>query len=275
MGVGKSGHIASKIAATLASTGTPAFFVHPTEAGHGDFGMIKREDCAIIISNSGATTELISLLPSFNQLNIPLITITSKPLSNLSLRSKVVLNTDVQKEACPYNLAPTSSTTAALVLGDAIAITLLKARNFTRDNFSFFHPNGALGKRLLLTIDQMMTKGKNLPMVATNASIEEVIIEISSKGLGICIVSDDRRNLKGVFTDGDLRRMFCQHNYEKGKKIREFIERHPEVINYKKNIIEALKKMKECKITSLIAVDDRNEIKGIIHMHDLIREGIA
>ena len=275
MGIGKSGHIASKIAATLASTGTPAFFVHPSEAGHGDFGMITKDDCTVIVSNSGSTPELISLIPQFRRLNMSLITITSKPKSLLSRVSKVTLDLGLQKEACPYSITPTSSTTASLVMGDAIAISLLKARKFSRDSFSLYHPKGILGKQLTLKVKDLTVKGENLPIASANSSIEEVIIKISSKGLGMCIISNDGKHLEGVFTDGDLRRMFHGENYKPRRKVSELMNKMPKTINYQTSAAEALNEMNKNKITSLVAIDGEKTIKGIIHMHSLVKEGIT
>lgn len=275
IGMGKSGHIASKIAATLASTGTPSFFVHPAEAGHGDFGMITKEDTVIAISNSGSTPELTSLLPMLNQLGTPLIAITSKTLSPLSKAATVTLNLDVQKEACPHNLAPTSSTTATLVLGDAIAISLLKAKNFTKEDFAFSHPSGALGKRLLLKVENLMIQEDALPIVHPDTPIEQAIVEISSKSLGMCIISADKKELLGIFTDGDLRRMFHEDRYKKGELISALMSKNPKTILYNAMAIDALELMNQYKITSLVVTDKNSNIQGIIHMHDLIREGIA
>ncbi|WP_119343412.1 KpsF/GutQ family sugar-phosphate isomerase [Facilibium subflavum] len=275
IGMGKSGHIASKIAATLASTGTPAFFVHPAEAGHGDFGMITKQDVVIAISNSGSTPELTALTPMIKMLGIPLIAMTSKLNSPLADAADVTLNLGVTKEACPHNLAPTCSTTATLVLGDALAISLLRAKNFTAEDFASSHPSGSLGKRLLLKVKNLMITGDKIPLVHPNATIEQTIMEISSKGLGMSLVSEDGKKILGIFTDGDLRRMFAQEKYKKGIAIKTLMSKSPKTIHEDAMAIEALELMNQHKITSLAAIDDDCHLKGIIHMHDLIREGIA
>ena len=275
IGMGKSGHIASKIAATLSSTGTPAFFVHPAEAGHGDFGMITRQDIVIAISNSGSTTEITSLIPMIKRLNIPLVSITSKPQSILAQAADITINIDVNKEACPHNLAPTSSTTTTLVLGDALAIALLNAKNFTAEDFSISHPSGALGKRLLLKVSDLMNTSSALPIVRRTSTLEEAILEISSKGLGMCLISDDKKTLHGLFTDGDLRRVFQQLLYQKNLKIADFMGKKPKTIAHNAMAIDALSMMNQFKITTLAVLNDNREIVSVIHMHDLVREGIA
>ncbi|WP_116964264.1 KpsF/GutQ family sugar-phosphate isomerase [Fastidiosibacter lacustris] len=275
IGMGKSGHIASKIAATLASTGTPSFFVHPAEAGHGDFGMITKEDIVIGISNSGSTPELTALIPMIKRLHIPLISISSKTHSPLAQAADISLNLGVTKEACPHNLAPTSSTTAALVLGDALAIALLNAKNFTAEDFAISHPSGSLGKRLFLKVSDLMKVGKNLPIVDPSSGLEDAILEISSKGLGMCLISQDGKKLQGIFTDGDLRRVFQHSLYQKDIPISEVMSKNPKTIHQHAMATEALELMNQLKITTLAAVDDDQHIAGVIHMHDLIREGIA
>jgi arabinose-5-phosphate isomerase len=214
-GMGKSGHVAGKIAATLASTGTPAFFVHPGEASHGDMGMITRSDCVLALSNSGNTEEIITLLPLIKRLDIPLISITGDAESELAQASAVHLLASVESEACPLNLAPTSSTTAALVMGDALAIAVLEARGFTAEEFAFSHPGGALGKRLLLRVSDVMVKGDEIPRVRPAATLIDALDEITRKGLGMTAVTDKDGKLRGVFTDGDLRRAIeNQHNLQ-------------------------------------------------------------
>lgn len=275
IGMGKSGHIASKIAATLASTGTPAFFVHPAEAGHGDFGMITKQDVVLAISNSGTTPELTALIPMIKSLQIPLIAVTSKPGSTLGQNADIVLNIDVKKEACPHNLAPTSSTTATLVLGDALAISLLKARNFSKEDFAFSHPSGALGKRLFLKVSHLKIGGNRLPLVKPTATIEETISEITTKSLGVCLISENGKKLEGIFTDGDLRRIFQNGNYQKGMQIEALMSPAPKMIFEDAMAIDALEIMNQYKITALATVDKNGDLSGIIHMHDLIREGIT
>lgn len=275
IGMGKSGHIASKIAATLASTGTPAFFVHPAEAGHGDFGMITRNDVVIAISNSGTTPEVTALIPMIKMLCIPLISITSKPLSILGKNSHVVLNLDNQIEACPHNLAPTCSTTATLVLGDALAIALLKAKNFTPADFAFSHPSGALGKRLLLKVQDIMRSGDAIPSVLPSTQIEQAILEISAKSIGATFVTDADNVLKGVFTDGDLRRLFAQGKFAMGQAIETMMHASPKTIYADTMAISALEKMENYKISALAVIDESNHLIGVVTMHDLIEQGIA
>ena len=274
IGVGKSGHIAAKIASTFASTGTPAFFVHPAEAGHGDFGMITRRDIIIAISNSGNTQELIRLMPMIKMLNIPLITITSKIDSILARDADIVLNLGVTKEACPLDLSPTNSTTTALVLGDAMAICLLKSNNFTAKNFANFHPNGSLGKKLLLTVKHLMRTGKDIPIVSPNTKLDKTILEITSKALGVCFVSSNRKSIEGIFTDGDLRRVFAKGSYKQDIKIEKLMTYSPQIIHQNTMAIDALKTMNRNKITAIAAVDDKNQLVGALHMHDLIKAGI-
>ena len=273
--IGKSGHIASKIAATFASTGTPAFFVHPAEAGHGDFGMITKKDIVVAISNSGNTPELTALTPMIKMLNIPLIAITSKVNSVLAQAADIVLNLGVTKEACPLNLSPTSSTTTALVLGDALAISLLKARNFTAKDFASSHPSGSLGKKLLLTVKSLMHTGKNIPIVSPETTVEETILEVSSKALGVCFISGDGKSVEGVFTDGDLRRVFESNRYRKGIKIKGLMTCSPKTIHENAMAIDALEMMNLNKITAIATVNDDNHLTGVIHMHDLVKAGIA
>lgn len=275
IGMGKSGHIASKIAATLASTGTPAFFVHPAEAGHGDFGMITKTDVVIAISNSGTTPEVTALIPMIKMLGIPLISITSKPESVLAKNSHIVLNLDTQLEACPHNLAPTCSTTATLVLGDALAIALLKAKNFTPSDFAFSHPSGALGKRLLLKVSDIMRNGDAIPCVLPTTKIEEAILEISAKSIGATFIADDTQKLLGVFTDGDLRRLFAQGQFGMGQSIEMMMHKSPKTISPDTMAISALEKMENYKISALAVIDEQQRLVGVVTMHDLIEQGIA
>lgn len=275
IGIGKSGHIASKIAATLSSTGTPSFFVHPAEAGHGDFGMITRQDIIIAISNSGSTSELTSLIPMIKRLGVPLISISSRPNSTLVNASDIRLNLGVEKEACPHNLAPTSSSTAALVLGDALAIALLNAKKFSAKDFAISHPSGVLGKRLVLRVSDLMKSGSRIPIVTSQSALEDTILEMSSKGLGMCLISDNNRSLLGIFTDGDLRRIFQEYLYKSGMKISDIMCTKPRTIHLNEKAVEALSLMNKFKITTLAVLNSQNEISGIIHMHDLVREGIT
>ncbi|MGA0150870.1 MAG: KpsF/GutQ family sugar-phosphate isomerase, partial [Luminiphilus sp.] len=254
-GMGKSGHVAGKIAATLASTGTPAFFVHPGEASHGDMGMITRSDCVLALSNSGNTQEIITLLPLIKRLDIPLISITGDAESELAQASAVHLLASVESEACPLNLAPTSSTTAALVMGDALAIAVLEARGFTAEEFAFSHPGGALGKRLLLRVSDVMVKGDEIPRVRPAATLIDALDEITRKGLGMTAVTDKDGKLRGVFTDGDLRRAIeNQHNLQH-TLLETVMSDAPTTITEEVLAAEALGIMERRRISSLIIVD--------------------
>ncbi|MWZ51009.1 KpsF/GutQ family sugar-phosphate isomerase [Francisella tularensis] len=269
-GMGKSGHIGKKMAATFASTGTPAFFVHPGEAGHGDFGMITKNDVLIAISNSGTSSEIMGLLPMIKHLDIPIIAITSNPKSILARNSNVTLNLHVDKEACPLNLAPTSSTTATLVLGDALAIALLKAKNFSEKDFAFSHPNGALGRKLIFKVENIMRKGNEIPIVKPTDNIRKAILEISDKGVGNTLVAENN-TLLGIFTDGDLRRMFEAESFNSQRAISEVMTKNPKSISKEEMAITALEKMEKYEITSLAVVDNGHNILGIVTMHDLIK----
>ncbi|OIN83116.1 KpsF/GutQ family sugar-phosphate isomerase [Francisella sp. TX07-6608] len=269
-GMGKSGHIGKKMAATFASTGTPAFFVHPGEAGHGDFGMITKNDVLIAISNSGTSSEIMGLMPMIKHLDIPIIAITSNPKSILARNSDVTLNLHVDKEACPLNLAPTSSTTATLVLGDALAIALLKAKNFSEKDFAFSHPNGALGRKLILKVENIMRKGNEIPIVKPSDNIRKAILEISDKGVGNTLVAENN-TLLGIFTDGDLRRMFEAESFNSQRAISEVMTKNPKSISKEEMAITALEKMEKYEITSLAVVDNHHSILGIVTMHDLIK----
>ncbi len=275
LGMGKSGHIAKKIAATLASTGTPAFYVHAGEASHGDIGMITENDVVMAISYSGETPEVINVLPTVKQLNIPLVAITGQMQSTLARVATTTLDASVEQEACPLGLAPTSSTTAMLVLGDAIAITLLQTRGFTADDFARFHPGGSLGRRLLLTIDDIMHANDSMPLVKHTCPLDEALVEITKKSLGMTTIVDDQGRLVGVFTDGDLRRTLDQghdiHKTQIGAVMTEVgitVSRHLLAA-------EALKMMHEHKITSLVVVNDQRLPLGVVHMHDLLRVGMT
>lgn len=266
-GMGKSGHIGKKMAATFASTGTPAFFVHPGEAGHGDFGMITKNDVLIAISNSGTSSEIMGLMPMIKHLDIPIIAITSNPKSILARNSNVTLNLHVDKEACPLNLAPTSSTTATLVLGDALAIALLKAKNFSEKDFAFSHPNGALGRKLILKVENIMRKGNEIPIVKPSDNIRKAILEISDKGVGNTLVAENN-TLLGIFTDSDLRRMFEAESFNSQRAISEVMTKNPKSISKEEMAITALEKMEKYEITSLAVVDNDHNILGIVTMHD-------
>ncbi|QIV94693.1 KpsF/GutQ family sugar-phosphate isomerase [Allofrancisella frigidaquae] len=272
-GMGKSGHIGKKIAATLASTGTPAFFVHPGEAGHGDFGMITSNDILIAISNSGNSAEIMGLMPMLKHLNIPIITITSNENSIMAKNSDVVLNLHVDKEACPLNLAPTSSTTASLVLGDALAIALLKAKNFSARDFAFSHPSGSLGKKLILKVENIMRKGDEIPIVKPTDTIRKAILEISDKGIGNTLIVENNK-LLGIFTDGDLRRIFETGNFNSQISIDQVMSKNPKTILKDDMAVTALEKMEEFAITNLAVVDNDKNILGVVNMHDLVKLGL-
>ncbi|AEI36034.1 KpsF/GutQ family sugar-phosphate isomerase [Francisella salina] len=272
-GMGKSGQIGKKIAATLASTGTPAFFVHPGEAGHGDFGMITNKDVVVAISNSGNSSEIMGIMPMIKHLSIPIISITSNKNSLMAKNSDVTLNLGVDKEACPLNLAPTSSTTATLVLGDALAIALLKAKNFSARDFAFSHPSGALGRKLILKVENIMRKGNEIPKVKSTDNIRKAILEISDKGVGSTLVVDDDK-LLGIFTDGDLRRMFEAENFNSQRAISEVMSQNPKTVSSDEMAIIALEEMEKFEITSLAVVDGKNNVEGIITMHDLVKLGL-
>lgn len=274
MGIGKSGHIANKIAATLASTGTPAFFVHPSEAGHGDFGMITKDDIIIAISNSGATKEVVSLVPLFKRLGVPLLSMTGKPNSPLAQASDVHLNVGVEKEACPLDLAPTSSTTVTLVMGDALAVALLEARGFSPEDFAFSHPGGSLGRKLLLKTSDIMLEGQSIPRTDKNEKLGVALTEMTTKGLGMTTVVDQDQKLVGIFTDGDLRRCVDQGVDIQKALVKEVMTASPRTISKDSLAVEALNTMESNKITALIVEDQDEAPVGIIHMHDLLRAGI-
>ncbi|MBW2940240.1 KpsF/GutQ family sugar-phosphate isomerase [Zhongshania sp. CAU 1632] len=274
-GMGKSGHIGNKIAATLASTGTPAFFVHPGEASHGDLGMITAGDVVIALSNSGTTAELITILPLLKLLAVPVIALTGKPDSELATTADVHLNVGVSEEACPLNLAPTSSTTVTLVMGDALAIALLEARGFTANDFAMSHPGGALGRRLLLKIDSIMHTGAAIPSVELGCALSSALLEMSSKGLGMTAVVDKSGSLAGIFTDGDLRRAIDRGIDIHSSPIDDIMTRNCRTIRPGTMAAEALRIMEDNKITVLVAVDSEHKPVGVIHTHDLLKAGVA
>jgi arabinose-5-phosphate isomerase len=275
-GMGKSGIIGKKIAATLSSTGTPAFFLNPAEGSHGDVGMVSKDDVVLAISNSGETEEILRLLPVLKRLDIKIISITGNLKSMLARSSDVCLDASVREEACPMGLAPTASTTAALALGDALAITLLNRRGFKEEDFAIFHPAGNLGKRLLLKIEDLMHVGNAIPVVKMDTLMKDAIIEISSKRLGITTVVDSRGKLVGVITDGDLRRGI--EKWGEGfltMKAEEVMTYRPKTIKRDVLAAQAVSIMERHAITVLIVVDDENNIEGIIHLHDLLKAGIV
>ena len=275
LGMGKSGHIGHKIAATLASTGSPAFFVHPGEASHGDLGMITSGDVVLALSNSGETSELLTILPLIKRLGVPLIAMTGNPNSRLALESNVNIDVSVEQEACPLNLAPTSSTTAALAMGDALAIALLEARGFTEDDFARSHPGGTLGRRLLLHIGDIMHTGDNIPQVTIDSSLRDALVEMSSKGLGMTTIVDRDGRLNGVFTDGDLRRTLDHGIDVHNCSLSEVMTSPCKTARPDMLAAEALQIMQEGKINALPIVDSEQCVVGAINMHDLLRAGVV
>lgn len=273
-GIGKSGHIGKKIAATLASTGTPSFFMHPSEASHGDLGMITEQDLVIALSNSGETSEITLLLPLLKRLGIPLIALTGNPQSTIARSADINLDISVREEACPLGLAPTSSTTATLAMGDALAVAALEARGFTEEDFARSHPGGNLGRRLLLRVSDIMHTGDAIPLVQSDATLNDTLVEMTAKSLGMTgIVEDDR--LIGIYTDGDLRRTFEQMPDIKTAQVREFMTENPITIATDRIASEALKIMHEQKINALMVVDRENYVQGALNMHDLLRAGVV
>lgn len=274
-GMGKSGHIGRKMAATFASTGTPSFFMHPGEAGHGDLGMLVRGDVLIAISNSGKSDEIMMLMPLIKHLGVPLITISRDDKGPMPQNADVALTLGEADEACPLGLAPTSSTTATLVLGDALAVALLEARGFTADDFARSHPAGALGKRLLLHVKHLMHTGVELPKVKPDTPMNKVLYEISDKRLGLTTVVDENDILLGIFTDGDLRRMIDhQQGFNVNLPVAEVMTKNPLTISQEARAVEALEKMHEKKINQFVVVDHTNKVIGVISMHDLIQAGV-
>lgn len=274
VGMGKSGHIGNKIAATLASTGTPAFFVHPAEASHGDMGMITRDDLVLALSNSGSTSEIVTLLPLIKRMGITLISMTGNSASPLAQAAEVNLDASVEQEACPLNLAPTASTTVSLVLGDALAIALLEARGFTAEDFAFSHPGGALGRRLLLKVEHVMHSGERLPCVARGTSLREALLEMTRKGLGMTVILESDGCLAGVFTDGDLRRTLDKGIDLRSAAIDEVMTPHGKTARPEMLAAEALKIMEDHKINALVVVDSNDRPVGALNMHDLLRAGV-
>ena len=275
LGMGKSGHIGSKIAATLASTGSPAFYVHPGEASHGDIGMITPQDVALALSNSGETDELLTLLPVIARLGVPLIAMTGRPHSTLAENASVHIDVSVAEEACPLGLAPTSSTTAALVMGDALAIALLQARGFTAEDFARSHPAGQLGRRLLLHISDIMKTGSKIPKVRDSENLPGVIFEVSRKGLGMTAIVDSNDQLVGVFTDGDLRRTLDAAIDIHNTPVREVMTRGCKTIGPDALAIEAARLMEDFKIHGLLVVDSEGHLVGALNIHDLLRAGVV
>ncbi len=275
-GMGKSGLVGKKIAATLASTGTPSFFMHPAEASHGDLGMVTSLDAVIAISNSGETEELVGLIPFVKRFNVRLIALTGNPLSTLSSIADVSLDVSVKEEACSMGIVPTASTTAALAMGDALAVALLMKRGFKEEDFAFFHPRGALGKRLLTRVEDLMHKGNALPLISPDTPMTRAVVEISSKRLGIAVVAGPGGKILGIITDGDVRR-----GIEKwGKTLFDLnagdvMSKNPKTVAVHELAAKALSIMEELSITALIVPDEQGRAAGVIHIHDILRQGIA
>lgn len=273
-GMGKSGIIARKIVATMNSTGTAAFYLHPTDALHGDLGMVRQDDIVILVSKSGHTEELMQLIPMLKRINVTLIGMLGESDSKIGRECDVVLNVAVEEEACPYDLAPTSSTTAALVMGDALAITLLELRGFSEEDFAMLHPGGSLGKRLSLKISEIMISGRDIPIVDENTSIKDTIFVITSKRLGMTCVVDSTGQLSGIITDGDLRRLLEKTLDIKNLSAGEVMTRKPKTLSKDLLASFALTQMENHNITSLIVVDKENRPDGIVHLHDLVKLGL-
>jgi len=275
-GMGKSGHIGNKIAATLASTGTPSFFMHSGEASHGDLGMITTEDLVIALSNSGETSEITLLLPLLKRRGIPLLALTGKPGSTLARSADIHLDISVSHEACPLGLAPTSSTTATLAMGDALAVAVLEARGFTEQDFALSHPGGNLGRRLLLRVSDIMHTGNSIPLVKTDATLKDTLLEMSTKGLGMAAVIDAANDrLAGIYTDGDLRRTFERMPKIESAMVKDFMTADCVTIDAESIASEALKIMHDRKINALMVVDEERRVQGALNMHDLLRAGVV
>lgn len=279
IGMGKSGLIGRKISATLASTGTPSFFLHPAEGIHGDIGMIMHDDAILAISNSGETDELIALLPVFKKMNLRIICLTGKADSTLSKNSDVFLDVSIKEEACPMNLVPTASTTVTLAMGDALAVALLEKRGFRKEDFALFHPGGALGRRLLLHVDDIMHTGPAVPVVYKDSYLKDVIFEMTSKKLGVTTVLDENNRLLGIITDGDLRRLL-EMETGKGNDIfkltaGEVATKNPKVMQKDALAVSAVQVMETYSITSLVVVNEDGTVAGILHLHDLLKKGIV
>ncbi|MDA0821875.1 MAG: KpsF/GutQ family sugar-phosphate isomerase [Proteobacteria bacterium] len=274
LGMGKSGHIGSKIAATLASTGSPAFFVHPGEASHGDMGMITVDDVVLALSNSGETDEIVILIPLIRRLGVPLVAMTGNGNSNLAKQATVHIDVGVKEEACPLGLAPTSSTTAALAMGDALAIAMLQARGFTEEDFALSHPGGALGRRLLLKISGLIHTGQEMPVVTPETSVAEALVEITQKGLGMTAVVAPDSTVLGIFTDGDLRRVIDQRFDINTTSISEVMTTQCTMVNANILAADALRIMQDGKFNALLVIDSERRLTGVLNMHDLLRSRV-
>lgn len=275
-GMGKSGLVGKKIAATLASTGTPAFFLHPAEASHGDLGMVTERDVIIALSNSGETGELIGLIPFLKRFGIKLISVTGNPNSTLAKLSDVTLDVSVKEEACPMGIVPTASTTATMAMGDALAVALLTKRGLNEEDFAFFHPGGSIGKKLFIKVKDLMHSGDRLPLVSIDAPMSKAVIEMSSKRLGHAIVLDKNKIIAGVITDGDVRRGLEKWGGRLFEQtVKKVMTKNPRMISGEELAAKALSIMDSCSITALIVPDDRKRPLGIIHLHDILRQGIV
>lgn len=274
-GMGKSGHVARKIAATLASTGSPAFFLHPAEASHGDLGMITRTDVVLALSNSGETPEVLLLLPHLTRLAVPLIAMVGRPDSTLGRAAAAILDVSVSEEACPLNLAPTASTTAALAMGDALAVAVLEARGFTKQDFARSHPGGTLGRQLLLHVAELMHTGEALPRVRPDTGLGEGLLEMSRKGLGMTVIVDENERILGVFTDGDLRRALDRHTDVHTATMREVMTSPGKTIGPQELAAEAVHLMEVHRITALPVADEQGRLVGALNVHDLFRAGVV
>lgn len=275
IGVGKSGHVANKVSATLSSTGSPSYFIHAGEALHGDIGAITDRDAVLIFSYSGESQEIISILPSLKEIGCSIFSITGRNDSSIALNAKLNISTEVDKEACPLNLAPTSSTTASLALGDALAIALLEARKFSPEDFAKSHPGGKLGKKLLLKVKDLMHEGKNFPTVNPSTPISEALLEVTDKGLGIAVVIDNSKRLKGVFTDGDLRRCLQTKLDIHKTKISSVMSTNVKTIRDSSLAIKATEVMQENEIYVLVVINQKNKPVGVLRMHDLMQSGLV
>ncbi|PIF23545.1 arabinose-5-phosphate isomerase KdsD [Candidatus Pantoea floridensis] len=274
MGMGKSGHIGKKMAATFASTGTPSFFVHPGEASHGDLGMVSTNDVVIAISNSGESGEILALIPVLKRQKVQLICITGRPESAMSRAADVHLCVNVPQEACPLGLAPTTSTTATLVMGDALAVALLEARGFTQEDFALSHPGGALGRKLLLHVSDIMHSGDEIPHVSRDASMRDALLEITRKNLGLTVIVDDLMKIEGIFTDGDLRRVFDMGINFQTARIQDVMTSGGIRVRPNMLAVDALNLMQNKNITALLVADD-DRLLGVVHMHDMLRAGVV
>ncbi|CAM3675912.1 D-arabinose 5-phosphate isomerase [Rouxiella silvae] len=274
MGMGKSGHVGRKMAATFASTGTPAFFVHPGEASHGDLGMVSKQDVVILISNSGESHEILALIPVLKRLDIRLICLTANPESSMGKAANVHICVKVPQEACPLGLAPTTSTTAVMVMGDALAVALLEARGFTAEDFALSHPGGALGRKLLLRVSDIMHTGTEIPQVSRDASLRDALLEITRKNLGMTVITDDLMKIEGIFTDGDLRRIFDMGVNVNEAKITDVMTTGGIRVRPTLLAVDALNLMQDKHITCVM-VADGDQLLGVVHMHDMLRAGVV